>query len=193
MQVQGPFETSYSLALMNRRLALGLERSPDVAVSIYATEGPGDYRPKEADLAAHPHAALLFERSMDVAFPDVVIRQMYPPRVIDTPGAITCEYFGWEESRIPQAMVDDFNRYLDGIGVMSDFVARRAPRLGRHDVPSGSSATAWKCRIRPRPSTHPSSKVCGPSGFCTSARPFRARRSTCSSSPISRRSTVEAT
>ncbi len=55
-------------------------------------------------------------------FPDVVIRQMWPPRVIDTPGGITCEYFGWEESRIPEAMAKDFNRYLDGIGAMSTFV-----------------------------------------------------------------------
>ncbi len=50
------------------------------------------------------------------------IRQMYPPRVIDTPGGITCEYFGWEESRVPESVVDDFNRYLDGVGVMSTFV-----------------------------------------------------------------------
>src|ERR1700728_3990908 len=47
---------------------------------------------------------------------------MPPPRVIDTPGGITCDYFGWEESRIPDAMVADFNAYLDGVGVMSEFV-----------------------------------------------------------------------
>jgi glycosyltransferase involved in cell wall biosynthesis len=122
IQVQGPFETSYSLAVMNRQLALGLDRSPDQAVSIYATEGPGDYQPAPEDLARYPEAAALFDRAKDVPFPDVVIRQMYPPRVIDTPGGITCEYFGWEESRIPESMVEDFNRYLDGVGVMSAFV-----------------------------------------------------------------------
>lgn len=122
IQIQGPFETSYSLALMNRKLALELDRSSAQAVSIYATEGPGDYQPAPADLAQHPESALLFERAKEIPFPDVVIRQMYPPRVIDTPGAITCEYFGWEESRIPESMVCDFNRYLDGVGVMSAFV-----------------------------------------------------------------------
>lgn len=122
IQVQGPFETSYSLAVMNRRLALGLDRSPGQAVSIYATEGPGDYRPAPEDLARHPEATALWHRAEAVPFPDVVIRQMYPPRVIDTPGGITCEYFGWEESRIPDAMVADFNVYLDGVGVMSEFV-----------------------------------------------------------------------
>jgi glycosyltransferase involved in cell wall biosynthesis len=122
IQVQGPFETSYSLALMNRKLALGLDHTSDRAVSIYATEGPGDYVPSESDLAKVPDAAALYRRAALVPFPDVVIRQMYPPRVIDTPGGITCEYFGWEESLVPPEMVDDFNRYLDGIGVTSGFV-----------------------------------------------------------------------
>ncbi len=122
IQIQGPFETSYSLAVVNRQLAVGLDRSPRQAVSIYATEGPGDYEPAEEDLERHPEAAALFARSAQVPFPDVVIRQMYPPRVIDTPGGITCEYFGWEESRVPDSVVADFNRYLDGVGVMSAFV-----------------------------------------------------------------------
>ena len=122
IQIQGPFETSYSLAVVNRQLAVGLDRSPRQAVSIYATEGPGDYEPAEEDLERHPEAAALFARSAQVPFPDVVIRQMYPPRVIDTPGGITCEYFGWEESRVPDSVVADFNRYLDGVGVMSVFV-----------------------------------------------------------------------
>lgn len=122
VQVQGPFETSYSLASMNRRLALELDRTADLAVSIYATEGPGDYTPAVEDLARHPEAAELYRRSALVPYPDVVIRQMWPPRLIDSPGAITLQYFGWEESRIPQWMADDFNAFTDGIGVTSTFV-----------------------------------------------------------------------
>src|SRR5262249_7743849 len=45
VQIQGPFETSYSLALLNRNVALELARHDDLDVSIYATEGPGDYTP----------------------------------------------------------------------------------------------------------------------------------------------------
>lgn len=122
VQIQGPFETSYSLAAMNRRLALALDRQPELAVSLYATEGPGDYVPRADDLARHPRAAALYERGSDVPFPDVVIRQMWPPRVIDSRGAVTLEYFGWEESGLPPAMVDDFDAYLDGVGVMSTYV-----------------------------------------------------------------------
>ncbi len=134
VQVQGPFETSYSLAMMNRRLADALDGTPDRAISIYATEGPGDYQPKERDLVQHPQATALFRRSRDVPYPHVVIRQMWPPRLIDTPGGLTCEYFGWEESRIPQPMVEDFNNYLEGIGVMSHFV-KEVLRDSGVDVP----------------------------------------------------------
>lgn len=134
VQVQGPFETSYSLAIMNRSLACALDGTPDRALSIHATEGHGDYQPSDRDLEGHAHAATLFRRSREVPYPHVVIRQMWPTRLVDTPGGLTCEYFGWEESRIPQPMVDDFNRYLDGIGVMSHFV-KEVLRDSGVDVP----------------------------------------------------------
>jgi glycosyltransferase involved in cell wall biosynthesis len=134
VQVQGPFETSYSLATMNRHLAEGLSATPGLAVSIYATEGPGDYVPAQADVDRHPTAAALYRRAASVPYPDVVIRQMWPPRLNDSPGAVTCQYFGWEESRIPDWMADDFNRHLDGIGVMSTFV-RDVVRDSGVDVP----------------------------------------------------------
>jgi glycosyltransferase involved in cell wall biosynthesis len=76
VQVQGPFETSYSLAVVNRKLALGLDQRPGLAASVYATEGPGDYEPNPSDLERHPEATALFARSRAVPFPDVVIRQM---------------------------------------------------------------------------------------------------------------------
>ena len=123
VQVQGPFETSYSLAVTNRKLALALDRAPDVNVSLYPTEGPGDYLPDDADLVRHPEVVPAYERAGTVLYPDVVIRQMWPPRTIDSPGAITLEYFPWEESRVPRWIVEDFNAHLDGIGVTSTFVA----------------------------------------------------------------------
>ncbi len=123
IQVQGPFETSYSLATMNRKLALGLDGSPDVAVSLYPTEGPGDYLPSPSDLERHPEVVPLYRRAARVPYPDVAIRQMWPPRTADSPGGLTLEYFAWEESRVPAAMIEDFNANLDGIGVTSRFVA----------------------------------------------------------------------
>ena len=134
VQIQGPFETSYSLAILNRELALHLADS-GYDVSIYATEGPGDYRPREDDLERHPTPPSCTQAPRDVPFPDVVIRQMYPPRVDDSPGGLTFQYFGWEESRLPQQYVDDFNAHLDGIGAMSEFVCELLRGSGV-DVPT---------------------------------------------------------
>ena len=122
VQIQGPFETSYSLAVLNRELATALAARKEFDVSIFATEGPGDYEPKADDLASHPEATLLYRKSSHTPNPDVVIRQMYPPRVHDSPGGLTFQYFGWEESRLPREYVADFNKHLDGIGAMSTFV-----------------------------------------------------------------------
>jgi glycosyltransferase involved in cell wall biosynthesis len=133
IQVQGPFETSYSLARVNRRLAEALASGPH-DVSIYPTEGPGDYLPDPEDVARHPTAAGLYARAAAVPYPDVVIRQMWPPRLADSPGGVTCEYFGWEESVVPPGIVRDFNRHLDGVGVFSEFV-KVALRDSGVDVP----------------------------------------------------------
>ncbi|CAB4888046.1 unannotated protein [freshwater metagenome] len=134
VQVQGPFETSYSLAILNRQLALGLAGHPGLDVSIFATEGPGDYVPLERDLAALPEAADLHAKAAHRPFPDVVIRQMFPPRVNDAPGGLNLQFFAWEESRIPDEYVSAFNSHLDGIGAMSSFVAE-VLRTSGVDVP----------------------------------------------------------
>lgn len=122
IQIQGPVETSYSLARLNRDLAIALSHNDQYSVSLYATEGPGDYDPDRQLLDGMPLVRQLVENGNNVLYPDVVIRQMWPPRLSDSAGALTFEYFGWEESRIPQDIVDNFNRYCDAIGAMSVFV-----------------------------------------------------------------------
>lgn len=124
IQVQGPFETSYSLAVLNRRLAESLSRQDGVSLTLYATEGPGDYIPNDDDLVRHPEAAQMYRRAESAPYPDVAIRQMYPPRVADSPGGVTLQYFGWEESRLPPEIVEEFNRHLTAVGAMSSFVRR---------------------------------------------------------------------
>jgi glycosyltransferase involved in cell wall biosynthesis len=148
VQVQGPFETNYSLAILNRELALHLADRYDM--SIFATEGPGDYLPRDADLERHPAAAALYAKHPTVPFPDVVIRQMYPPRVDDSPGGLTLQYFGWEESRLPPEYVEDFNAHLDGIGAMSSYVCEllRGSGVDVPAVPVGVGVT------RPDPDAH---------------------------------------
>ncbi len=125
IQVQGPFETSYSLAVVNRHLALALDQVGDFDVSIFCTEGPGDYTPKEADLLDKPTAKWLWRKSQMLSQrPDVVIRNLYPPRVHDAPGKRNLLYWAWEDSLIPGDWVADFNRHIDAVLAPSRHVER---------------------------------------------------------------------
>ena len=122
VQVQGPFETNYSLANLNRNLAVELSTRRGLSVTLHTTEGPGDYTPRPEDLARFARAAELYRTATPTEYPDIVIRQMWPPRLIDSNGGLTFSYFGWEESVLTPELVENFNRHADGIGVMSDFV-----------------------------------------------------------------------
>lgn len=130
IQLQGPFETSYSLALVNRKLMEKMDDLDIADISIYCSEGPGDYEPKKEDLAKIPHATRLWEKSKDESYPDVVIRNMYPPRVNDVNGGLNFFAFGWEESVIPAQYIKNFNTYLSGIGTMSDYVTQKLIECG---------------------------------------------------------------
>ena len=130
IQLQGPFETSYSLAIVNRKLMEAMDNLQQDDISIYCTEGPGDYQPDPQNLKDKPHARKLWEKSAFTIYPDVVIRNMYPPRVADTNGGLNFFAFGWEEDRVPSQYVAQFNRYLTGIGTMSEFVTEALKRSG---------------------------------------------------------------
>lgn len=130
IQMQGPFESSYSLAIVNRKLIGALDGIPGYDASIYCTEGPGDYEPDEKDLKDKPHARELWEKSVDVTHPDITIRNMYPPRVHDVNGGLNFQAFGWEESVIPQKYIEAFNTHLSGIGTTSDYVTEKLIECG---------------------------------------------------------------
>ncbi len=123
LQIQGPFETSYSLAVINRNLALALDQEGTCDVSIHCTEGPGDYVPKESDLADKPHARWLWQKAAMLSHePDIVIRDLYPPRVHDMPGGLRLLYFFWEDSLICSDWAAMFNVHLDAVLVPSHHV-----------------------------------------------------------------------
>ncbi len=130
IQMQGPFESSYSLAIVNRKLIEAMDDSGKADVSIYCTEGPGDYEPNPKDLKDKPHAKALWEKSKQVTYPDITIRNMYPPRVHDVNGGLNFLAFGWEESVIPANYIKNFNQHLSGIGTMSDYVTEKLIECG---------------------------------------------------------------
>ncbi len=125
IQIQGPFESSYSLATVNRNLALALNQHNGFDTSIYCTEGPGDYTPKEADLADKPAARWLWQKSRMLSEkPDVTIRNLYPPRVHDVNGNVNLLYLAWEDSLLPSDWIAEFNRHIDAVLAPSRHVER---------------------------------------------------------------------
>ena len=81
--IEGPFDSSYSLSILNRYFAEGLNQAID-NVSINITEGPGDYEPDINYLKRYKNIFNIFSKSSKkVKTYDVVSRNMYPPRVSD--------------------------------------------------------------------------------------------------------------
>ena len=125
-RIEGPFDSNYSLSILNREFALALSKeNPNIYLK--STEGPGDYEPNINFIKQHPKLYKLYNKSIkeDIKSPLVVSRNLYPPRVNDLNSRIKMLHaYGWEESEIPSQWIDDFNLYLDGITVMSSQVKK---------------------------------------------------------------------
>lgn len=124
-RLEGPFDSSYSLAIVNRHLARALAaRHPD-GVGVYATEGPGDLTPDPDFMRREPLFQTLERRGREIVGAEATLRLLYPPRVTGMKGrynGLTC--YGWEESLLPWEVVCDFDRHLQWITTMSSYVAR---------------------------------------------------------------------
>lgn len=121
-RIEGPFDSTYSLALVNRELARAIAEHGH-KVGLRATEGPGPIPVDQAFLDANPDCAELYARGEQPARD--VLRLMYPPRVTDMQGdfnVVSC--YGWEESSLPQSYCHDFNHQAHLITSMSSWVTR---------------------------------------------------------------------
>ena len=150
-RVEGPFDSSYSLALLNRETALALKAlGHDVA--LHSTEGPGDFAPNPAFLEANPDLAQLHRRvaSMRQEQADVCSRNLYPPRVEDMRSRLNMlHHYAWEESAFPFEWADAFNEHLQGMTCLSTHVQKVMIDQGVH-VPmstSGCGVDHWE-RVR---------------------------------------------
>ena len=125
-RVEGPFDSSYSLALVNRCLAEALADRGH-RVGLHSTEGPGDFDPSPQFLARNPRVAAL--HAAVAAIPadqaDVTSRLLYPPRVADARARMNLLHaYPWEESGFPQEWVEEFNDSLQGISCVSHHVEK---------------------------------------------------------------------
>ncbi len=128
-QVEGPIDSTYSLAIVNRELGVALaEKGLDVGL-FRPTDGEGGSDDPHW-LHHHAPAALpLADRALTAAkvgqLPDVTLRFNYPPWVDGIHGTTRVVHsYGWEESAFPEAYVAAFNRRLDGITTLSHQVKK---------------------------------------------------------------------
>ncbi len=123
--VEGPFDSNYSLSILNRNFVKGLTEN-NVKVNLYSTEGPGDYDPNLQFLSFYPDIFDIYNKSKNVdRAGNVTSRNLYPPRIDDMESDFNILHaYGWEETLFPPDWVNDFNIFLDGITVMSNNVKK---------------------------------------------------------------------
>ncbi len=124
-RIEGPFDSSYSLAILNRNFALALLRIGQKVV-LHSTEGTGDFLPNADFLVNNPILSKLYNQSLKTKSENCIIsRNLYPPRVNELDSIISLFHaYGWEESMFPSHWVDDFNKNLDCMSVMSKQVKK---------------------------------------------------------------------
>ena len=126
--IEGPFESSYSLAVVNRNVALALDAREACASYIEPTEGVADYSVDSTAAAKLPLEIRELVRPAPVTEERIVtIRNTYPPRPNGMLGDMRLLHLAWEESAIPDALAGLMNHHLDGVLVPSEY-SRRAIR-----------------------------------------------------------------
>ena len=123
--VEGPFETSYSLAVVNRNIAVALDGRQECASYIEPAEGEEDYT-FDATAAGKlpPQIRNLVKPAPVTAERIVTIRNTYPPRPNGMLGDMRFIHLAWEESSIPDSLAQMINLRLDGVLVPSEYSKR---------------------------------------------------------------------
>ena len=125
-RVEGPFDSSYSLALLNRETALALDELGHDVI-LHSTEGPGDFDPSQEFLDNNPKLNQLYQKSLNSSYKsaEVTSRNLYPPRVDDMTSQLNLlHHYAWEESGFPMKWIENFNQHLQGITCLSKHVEK---------------------------------------------------------------------
>ncbi|GES46736.1 hypothetical protein RsS62_59880 [Rhizobium dioscoreae] len=124
----GVFKGDYSLAIVNRQLAQALI---DLGINLTCHTAEDDWQ-SDINLAAAPDII----RRMRDDYPfketfDIHLRNTWPPVTHNMVGRQNAYVaFAWEELEFPQYLVDRFNRDLDLVTVISNFVHESFERSG---------------------------------------------------------------
>lgn len=121
-KIEGPFDNSYSLALLNRETAKAISK-----LQHFVILNSPDYIPNPNFLAENIDLEIMNRRSQEFTHNniDVLSRNNYPPVVSDMKANINLlHHYAWEESGFPSVWVDEFNQYLTGITCLSNHVKK---------------------------------------------------------------------
>ena len=130
--LEGPFDSSYSLAVVNREFARALSRAGEY-VALVSRDGPGCFAPDSAFLLSNRDVDDMVRRGRTETVPAVALRDQYPPYVADMRGSFrVLSNYAWEESGFPASWVREFNATLNLITVLSGYVAKVLRDNGVH-------------------------------------------------------------
>ncbi len=122
MLIEGPFESDYSLAIVNRHLAAALIRAGR-PVELHQRDNTTAYPFSPEFLKTHPDFSPYVVASAAQSRAQIHSRYIYPPYTDGMIGAVHAIHcYGWEESVFPKRWVGAFNTGLDLITVMSEYV-----------------------------------------------------------------------
>lgn len=119
--IEGPFESDYSLAIVNRKLAYAvIQRGVDVV--LHQRDNTTDYEMSEEFKRTHPELA---SRAADLRggfWTDIHTRYIFPPHTDRMYGEFNGAHcYGWEESVFPAEYTGWMNDRLDFVTTMSDY------------------------------------------------------------------------
>ena len=119
-KIEGPFDSNYSLSIVNQNLAKALN-SLNIDVKLHSTEGYGDFEPDREFLLAHKDLEMLHKK--EISSPYFTLRNLYPPRTNAFRGLYRAiGIYGWEESSFLHEHIELFNTRLTHIFTMSEYV-----------------------------------------------------------------------
>ena len=128
--VVGHMNGSYSLAAVNRRLALALEETWPGTVRVEQIEGQPVRDLSRAPATERLAIAALAARERHEDGPMVEISQHWPVWVPPHPTDLKLAWVSWEESLVPLDMVRLLNEKFQGILVQTHFIAKALIDLG---------------------------------------------------------------
>ena len=125
-RIEGPFDSTYSLAVLNRETARALTALGHTVI-LHSTEGPGDFAANTQFLELNTDLDVMHRRVEHYPHDsvDALSRNLYPPRVHDMKSNLNLlHHYAWEESGFPSEWASKFNAHLDGLSCLSTHVEK---------------------------------------------------------------------